>query len=474
MNPSVEQLIRLSYKNRERNLYMKKSIEILLPLIFLTVCLLLTFQEDLRLAVPLLIGVTAFLAVLLALIAHYEVPNINLKPVTIIVVALLLRLMFLLQPPQLSDDIYRYLWDGTELLKGINPYAYAPSRVTPPVEMQKIHAQINHPKYVTIYPPAAQLVFAAGATLGGTVTGLKTLLIAIDLFLCWLLMMVLKHLEMPVWHAVLYAWNPLPVIEIASSGHVDGAGLAMLTGALLLLLPKRDCCPTPVKNIMSIMLSGALLAGAVLVKLLPLILFPIFFILVPRDRRLLFISTFIATLAALALPFIPDLPNMLTSLKVYAYNWEFAGFAFSTIRTLTGSGSLARMIVLGTFLIIAIAVLVRLRRSLQNSPETVERNRIIISACYATVMAFLLLTPTLQPWYALFLAVFLPYCAGPAGMILCWAVFLTYQVQIDYFILGKWLENPLVSAAVFLAPVTAGILALLCKRQCCKGESLDL
>ncbi len=453
---------------------MKKCMEILISLTFIVIGLILSFQKELRIAVPLLIGVTACMSVLLALIAYCEVQKINLKPATIVVVALLLRVMFLLQPPQLSDDIYRYLWDGTQVLKGINPYAYAPSKMTPPVDMQSVHAQINHPQYVTIYPPAAQLVFAAGATLGGTITSLKSLLIAIDLVLCWLVMMVLKRLEMPVWHAVLYAWNPLPIMEIAGSGHIDGAGLTMLTGALLILLPGKECEPAPVKNIVSIILSGSLLAGAVLVKVLPLILFPILFLLVPGNRRVLFISTFLATLAALVLPFMPDVTNMLTSLKVYAYNWEFAGFAFSTMRTLTGSGSLARIIVLGTFLIIALAVLVRLQRSLRNSTQTVDSNRTIISACYATVTAFLLLTPTLQPWYALFLAVFLPYCAGPAGMVLCWAVFLTYQVQIDYFILGKWLENPLVSATVFISPVTAGMLSYLYKQQGRKVASLDL
>ena len=327
--------------------------------------------------------------------------------------------------------------------------------------MQSIHAQINHPKYVTIYPPAAQLVFAAGTVFGGTVTGLKSLLVAIDLLLCCLLIVVLRRLEIPVWRAVLYAWNPLPILEIASSGHVDGVGLAMLTGSLLLLLPDRDRHITPMKCMMSIILSGALLAGAVLVKLLPLILVPILLLLVPRKKKLLFISSFFTSLAALILPFLPDLTNMFTSLQVYAFNWEFAGFAFSTLRSLTGSGSVARLIVLGTFLIIAITIWVRLIRSLHDSTPTVERNRAIISACYATVMAFLLLTPTLQPWYALSLAVFLPFCAGAAGIVLCWVVFLTYHVQIDYFILGKWLESPLISAAVFLSPITAGMLSVI-------------
>jgi hypothetical protein len=82
-----------------------------------------------------------------------------------------------------------------------------------------------------------------------------------------------------------------------------------------------------------------------------------------------------------------------------------------------------------------------------------------LKTCYIITCAFLMLTPTLQPWYAITLAAFLPFCAGPAGLVLCWAVLLTYQIQIPYFILGQWLENQYVTAAVFLAPVTAYLLS---------------
>jgi hypothetical protein len=106
-------------------------------------------------------------------------------------------------------------------------------------------------------------------------------------------------------------------------------------------------------------------------------------------------------------------------------------------------------------------ILLRFARSIKRSGSPSSQAGQALAACYATAMALLLLTPTLQPWYALSLAVFLPFCAGPAGLILCWVVFLTYQVQIPYFILGQWTENPLVTAAVFLAPVTAYILGKL-------------
>ena len=146
---------------------------------------------------------------------------------------------------------------------------------------------------------------------------------------------------------------------------------------------------------------------------------------------------------------------------LYARNWEFAGYAFNTIRAVTGSGTIARMLLAGSFLAAVLFATCRLAIRLKATLSPAARGRQALAACYAIAMALLLLTPTLQPWYALSLAVFLPFCAGPAGLVLCWAVFLTYRVQIPYFILGEWIENPQVTAAVFLAPVTAFLLSRL-------------
>jgi len=407
----------------------------------------------------MLIGVTAFMAALLAFALYWgEREKVLWSPVVILAVALALRLLFLLAPPQLSDDIYRYLWDGGNLLRGVNPYAAAPAKALPPPELKAVHSRINHPEYVSIYPPAAQLVFAGGTALGGAVTGLKAFLTLLDLGLCVLLVVLLQRLELPAWRAVLYAWNPLPILEIAGSGHVDGAGLVMLFGSILLLLPdRRDASQTAPRR-WPFLFSGALLTCAGLVKLFPLVLSPLLFMLVPFGRRRYFAAGFIAALAVLVLPFLPQLANMGPTLELYARNWEFAGFAFNTIRSVTGSGTTARMLLSASFLAALLFITFRLSIRLKTTPAPASRGRQAFGACYAIAMALLLLTPTLQPWYALSLAVFLPFCAGPAGLVLCWAVFLTYRVQIPYFILGQWTENPQVTAAVFLAPVTAFLL----------------
>jgi hypothetical protein len=446
-------------KNLTNTPLAENIVRVALPILHISSCAVLALEPELRLAVPLMVGVTALMVALLAFTLYWgERAKLLWSPAIILSVALVLRLLFLFAPAQLSDDIYRYLWDGSNLLRGVNPYAAAPSAITPQPELKAVHAKINHPDHVTIYPPMAQLVFAGGALFGGTITGLKAFLALLDLGLCALLVMLLKRLELPAWRAVLYAWNPLPVLEIAGSGHVDGAGLTMLIGSIyLLLLEQKSTSGAPTRRWLYL-LSGALLACAGLMKLFPLVLAPVLFLVVPNGRRRYFAAGFIASLAALVLPFLPHLVNMTASLDIYARNWEFAGFAFNTIRAVTGSGTIARMLLSGSFLVAVIFTVWRLTSRLKATLSPVARGRWALGACYAIAMALLLLTPTLQPWYALCLAVFLPFFAGPAGLVLCWAVFLTYQVQIPYFILGQWTENPQVTVAVFLAPVMAYFL----------------
>lgn len=420
---------------------------------------MLAAQPELRLTIPLLIGITAFMVMVLTIVCYFgERGAVFFSPAVILGVALILRLMFLFAPPQLSDDVYRYLWDGRQLLQGVNPYAAAPAAVQSPPDLAAVHSRINHPDYVTLYPPAAQLVFAGGAMMGGGITGLKAFLVLFDMGLCALLMVALGQLGIPVWRAVLYAWNPLPVLEIAGSGHVDGAGLAMLSGALCLLLTQQNNDHAAPPRKWPFLLAGALLACAGLVKLFPLVFAPLLFLLVPTQRRMHFAAGFLGTLTALLLPFLSHLANMAATLGIYARNWEFSGFAFNTLRKLTGSGGIARMLLSGSFLVVAAWIFHWLSKVLDGKQAAAAGGRPVLKACYALAMAMLLLTPTLQPWYALSLAVFLPFCAGPAGIVLCWAVFLTYQVQIPYFILGQWIEDPRVTAAVFLASVTAYLL----------------
>ncbi len=101
--------------------------------------------------------------------------------------ALLFRAVLVPEPPYLSDDAYRYLWDGQVQLRGLNPYRHAPAAEAVAGLDDALRARVNHPGVPTIYPPLAQLAFLAAAALpGGTLT-LKLLWLLADLAIALLL-----------------------------------------------------------------------------------------------------------------------------------------------------------------------------------------------------------------------------------------------------------------------------------------------
>jgi alpha-1,6-mannosyltransferase len=178
--------------------------------------------------------------------------------------AILLRAVALASPVLLSDDIYRYVWDGRVQAAGINPYRYLPTDPElAPLRDAAIFPNINRKEYaLTIYPPVAQMVFLVATRLGESVAAMKLALVAIEAIGIWALIAVLRAAEFRQENILLYAWHPLPVWEIAGSGHIDAAIVAFVALAVAALLRGRSGW------------SGAALAAATLVKFVPLVLAP--------------------------------------------------------------------------------------------------------------------------------------------------------------------------------------------------------
>ena len=248
--------------------------------IFIAYAMILLFQ-DLRTGVPEWIGLSGLIVVLLALGA-WSAADWSMG--FIVALGTIFRGMFLIRPPELSDDIYRYLFDGQMLLSGNNPYTTAPlNTIATHPAFSNLAALVNHGDLPTIYPPAAQFVFAAGAAVGG-VFGMKLVLVVLDTLMCVLIGQLLKRLGRPRSCLILYAWHPLPILEIAGSGHVDGAGILFLMAALVILSidfsKNQKPHQTPHRLLHETLhhLSGwgigCFLAAAMLTKWLPVIFFP--------------------------------------------------------------------------------------------------------------------------------------------------------------------------------------------------------
>ena len=181
-------------------------------------------------------------------------------------VAVVLRAVLWVTPPFLSTDIFRYVWDGRVQAAGINPYRYLPvDPALAPLRDKEVYPLINRPEYArTIYPPAAQLVFALVGRTWASVLGMKLAMLGFEALgvLCLLRLLFLAGL--PSARILIYAWNPLLFWSFAADGHVDAVVVGLLGLALLLRARRRDGW------------AGIFLGCAALVKFFPVAVAPAF------------------------------------------------------------------------------------------------------------------------------------------------------------------------------------------------------
>ncbi|HJW84083.1 MAG TPA: glycosyltransferase 87 family protein [Anaerolineae bacterium] len=182
----------------------------------------------------------------------------------IFVFGVLFRVILLPTRPTLSDDMYRYVWDGRVQANGISPYRYPPD--APEVASLKqgdrtVWRYINRKSAITVYPPGAQLAYAGIWQLAGdNVTGFKAAFVMAELLGGLLLMHLLRRFNRPPERSLVYVWSPLLVFEVAHAGHVDGLMIPLLIAAFWARATDRHW------------LLGLCLGAATLVKLFPALL----------------------------------------------------------------------------------------------------------------------------------------------------------------------------------------------------------
>jgi hypothetical protein len=150
----------------------------------------------------------------------------------------LFRATLVLRPADLSDDVYRYAWDGRVAAAGISPYRFAPTAPEVSAIAPDLNARIAHRELRTVYPPVSQAVFRTAAASGGaSPMVLKALLGAADLAV--VAMLAQSGGPGGAWAAALYAFHPLAITESAGQGHVDSLGVALLLASTALLRRRR-------------------------------------------------------------------------------------------------------------------------------------------------------------------------------------------------------------------------------------------
>jgi alpha-1,6-mannosyltransferase len=149
-----------------------------------------------------------------------------------------LRIFALLFDPFLSSDIYRYVWDGRVQAAGINPYRYVPADAALAfLRDGAIFPHINRADTaVTIYPPVAQFFFFIVTRIGESVTVMRLALLGCEGVTVTLIILLLRRMNRPLTRVVAYLWHPLPLWEIANSGHVDALMVALMLLGLFIAM----------------------------------------------------------------------------------------------------------------------------------------------------------------------------------------------------------------------------------------------
>ena len=182
----------------------------------------------------------------------------------VLLAAIGMRLVTMLAPPLLSTDVYRYVWDGRVQAAGINPYLHVPADpALLPLRDGAIYPHINRAEFApTIYPPAAQALFAATAQVWPGVWGMKAAMLLFDAAAAITALILLRIARLSPARLLIYAWNPLVLWEFAGGAHIDAAATGLTALAILAAVRLRPGW------------AGVALGGAVLMKLLPAALFP--------------------------------------------------------------------------------------------------------------------------------------------------------------------------------------------------------
>jgi alpha-1,6-mannosyltransferase len=376
----------------------------------------------------------------------------------VIQMAIVVRLAVAFIPPQLSDDIYRFIWDGQLIVHHQNPLLTTPDNLLPllkdnAVYFTHLHSKINHPQFYTCYPPLMQLVFWMSAQLGGysivANTIILKLIIAItDSIAVILLARLLKQLQLPVMLVILYAFNPAVIIEGTGNAHFEVMQVCFMIAAVY--------CSTQNKLISAAGFWGL----AVITKLLPLVLLPLWIKKWGWKKGILFslISTGIAVLSFMPFISLDSLNGFGQSLGLYFQNFEFNASVYYVARAIgwwakgynyiSFIGPLLMLFFLGIYSVIFFA------------SRKVDWYIFSVKVIWVLTLYYALAT-TVHPWYLINLLPFAILTGKRFPLVWCGVAFLSYHAYAN----AAFKENLWITALEYAAVIAALLAAGLKKHH---------
>ena len=393
-------------------------------------------------------------------IAFYFIIKHGSKNIKILTgLAILFRLIFLFAIPNLSQDFYRFIWDGRMLLNGLNPYLYLPETfinqqefpVHQAAELYAGMGELNGSNY-TNYPPLNQLsffiasLFASKSILGAVIV-LRTQIILADIGIIYFGRKILEKINLPIHYIFLYALNPFVIIELTGNLHFESVMLFFLIWSIYLLLNDR------------LILAGILFACSISVKLIPLLFLPLFLQWFTkrsldsarddknmsvraesRTNKLLKLSLFyliiIGTTILFFLPFYSSelLNNYMNSVGLWFRNFEFNASFYYLFREIgylfRGYNEIATIGKIIPLLTILFLGWITFFRKNTHPKELITALLFGLSFYYFT-------TTTMHPWYLATLILLSVFTKYRFPIVWSFVIILSYQAYANL----PWKEN---------------------------------
>ncbi len=397
-----------------------KSLPIAIIALGLELVYWLLTQVDIRLDTPGAIRLM-MLALLVYIVSLVFV--IRRKPLIskafVLAAAAVFRATMAPAAPELSDDVYRYRWEGLAQTRGFNPYLTSPNEMMP---KDATHARIPAPGVRSGYGPVASMTEWVAFALAERLTDdpdRQAFLMKTPAMLFESMTLVVLSRALPLEGLLIYAWSPLPVIEFWWNGHNDALAIFYMVVALLLA---RGGGPAGT-------IAHAALGLAIAVKWWPAALWPVLLGHTPRGWRKAWIAP--AVVALTALPYwTPEWRQMTTNARFmsgFVGGWRNNDSVYGLLLAVTGDQYLAKYAAFA-LLAAAIAWMIARRWPLEQS-------------ALGTVVAMLLVSANCHPWYLTWLVPLVAFAPWPPVFVWQLLMPLSYLVLIEWRARGEWIGS---------------------------------
>jgi alpha-1,6-mannosyltransferase len=342
----------------------------------------------------------------------------------LVTASFLFRVLFLAAVPALSDDYFRFIWDGRLIEEGINPFLYIPDEVQkqallPGESNQVLYAKMNSPHYYTVYPPILQFVFFVAAKLSfsnnyAAILILRIFILAAEVGSYFFIKKILAHLKLPKNGILIYFLNPLVILEINGNLHCEGLMLFFVLASFYFLFVNK------------FIISSLFFSLAVSTKMIPLVLLPLLIKKIGFKKGFLYAMLVAVSCFVLFLPFVNQelLNNLGNSIGLYFQKFEFNASIYYLLRwigfQLSGYNEIAIIGKQLPFVCFVLIVLISLRYKPNQSYELFFEKALTI------LFVYYLFSLIIHPWYITFLVLISVFLKQRFAIIWSLLIFGTY------------------------------------------------